>query len=127
MSVEVRLQLPDSIYFQARSMARVGERVEDILIEHLEWAFGPAEIDQEMVAMQREEVAYQKLEPYLLSKHRDHYVALFQGQVVDTDKQEEPLLARVMNDYPDEVVLVRQVTGRPISELRFPARRLIAV
>ena len=128
MSIEVTLQLPKSIYFQACLMAKAeDERVEDILIEHLEWAFGSAEVDEKVIAMQREEEAYEKLEPYLLTIHRGQYVALFQGQVVDTDQEEESLLARLMRNYPDEVVLVRQVTGQPSSELHFPARRLMAV
>ena len=49
--------------------------------------------------------------PTLLREYGKKYVAMRQGQIVDVDADEVALATRVCREYPDDYVLVRQVTS----------------
>lgn len=71
--------------------------------------------------MQREIVAYRAMHPQLRETHLGQHVALFQGQLVDSDQEFLALFLRIQKRYPDEVVLMREV--RPEAD---PVYRILS-
>ncbi len=59
--------------------------------------------------MDREIDAYEKMHPELTKKFLGQYVAIYDGQVIDVDNDRWELLARVDDNYPEEIVLIRKV------------------
>lgn len=80
-------------------------------------------VDPRRPAMLREVEAYYRLHPELRQKYRDQYVAIFQGKLVDHDSDPEALLERVLDQFPDQVVLQRKVEESPEVVLRFRSPR----
>jgi hypothetical protein len=126
MATQVTLTVPDTTYQQAKELAQMTSReVEEVLTEPILFAFPSFYMDEEMVAMQREEKAFDAMRAELLAKYPDQYVAVYQGVVVDHDADEIPLLTRLNQQYPDEVVLMRQVSPYPPKTLRIRSPRLV--
>ena len=70
--------------------------------------------------MQREAEAFAAMHADLLARYPDQYVAIYQGQLVDQDADQLALYTRVEQNYPHEVVLIRQV--RPEIEATYTVR-----
>ena len=64
--------------------------------------------DQDM-AMAREIAAYEAHHAALIAAYENQYVALYQGQVVDHDRDKQALRLRLDQKYPDTTILVRKV------------------
>jgi Family of unknown function (DUF5678) len=58
----------------------------------------------------RETKAFRLMHPQLLQKYAGQYVALHQGQLIDHDADQLTLYLRIDAQYPDEVILIKQVT-----------------
>ncbi len=71
-------------------------------------------------AFERERRAYDRLEKSLLEKYKGLYVAIRDGQVVDSDADEMTLVQRVYERFGYGPMYVRQV-GAPL-----PARRIFS-
>ena len=72
--------------------------------------------------MQREIAAYRSLHPKLVQSHLGHFVAIYQGQLVDADADPVALHQRISARYPGKVVLSRkvQVEADPVLQMRSP-------
>ena len=67
-------------------------------------------------AFERELSAMKAKLPALLREFGEKFVAIRQGEVVDSDTDEATLAMRVCSTYPDDYVLVRQVTDSGETE-----------
>ncbi|NKQ34506.1 MAG: hypothetical protein HF973_02700 [Chloroflexi bacterium] len=59
--------------------------------------------------MAREEAAYRAMHTELLAQYAGKYVAIYHGQLVDSDEDGAALYLRVRKQYPDEFVLITPV------------------
>ena len=74
--------------------------------------------------LQAEAQAFAQLHLQLVPHYLGQFVAIFEGQLVDNDKDFETLYLRIQKKYKDEVVLIRQVMAKPTIELHGPSPRL---
>ncbi|MCE7989556.1 MAG: hypothetical protein DYG89_51050 [Caldilinea sp. CFX5] len=58
----------------------------------------------------REMAAFRVLHPTLLQQYPKQYVAIRRGQLIDHDADQLALYLRLDEQYPDEVILIKQVT-----------------
>ncbi len=127
MSEQVNISIPQTLYRRVRELARVRKRpVDDVLetaITLAEAALVPA-VDEE-AAMAQEELAYRAMHAELMARYAGEYVAIYQEQLVDRDRDELALLRRLDAQYPNEVVLMKQVRPLPEPELCFRSPRLV--
>ena len=65
--------------------------------------------------LEREAHAFAEMHAELLAKFPGQYVAVHREQVIDHDSDQATLYLRVTDQYPDEIVLIRQV--RPELEM----------
>ena len=127
MAEQINISIPQTLYRRVRELARVQKRP---LPEVLETAITLAEAAQDPnddaeAAMTREEAAYRAMHTDLTARYAGEYVAIYQGQLIDHDRDELALLRRLDAQYPNEVVLMKQVRPLPEPELRFRSPRLV--
>ena len=75
--------------------------------------------------MEKEAAAYDAMREEMVEKYLGQYVAVFQGKVVDHDDDPGALVDRLDEQYPDDVVLVREVHEGPDRVLRMRSPRLV--
>ena len=70
----------------------------------------------------REVQAFTDMHAELVQQHLGQYVAVRQGKVVDFDESQLDLVLRIEERFPDEIILIRQVTSEPekIYTIRSP-------
>lgn len=120
----IRFDLPQTLYERVLRLAsRRNKDVTDVLEEALTLVERTYNTETEQMA--QEELAYQQLLPSLLAQHEGAYVAIYQGQLVDSDADETALLRRIEETYPDKVVLLRQVQAEAEPVLRFRSPRFV--
>ncbi len=68
--------------------------------------------------------AFEHKHPQLKSQYLGHYIAMHQGQVVDTDADYEALFLRIQEQFGDLTVLIRQVTETPAETYHFHGLRM---
>ena len=73
----------------------------------------------------QEQKAYEAMHPALWAKYPNQFVAIFGGKVVDRDQDEFALLQRRETNFPEQVVLIKQVTASPITTLYVRSPRLM--
>lgn len=125
MAEQVTITIPRTLYQRAHELARRhNQEVDDVLEAAITLAEASLTIapDQEAV-MAREETAYRAMHAELLVNYAGDYVAIHQGQLVDHDEDELALLHRLEEQYPDEVVLMKQVRPLPEPILHFRSPR----
>jgi len=66
-------------------------------------------VAQEDDAMDREIAAFEAQHQALIQQFLNHYVAIYEGQVLDHDMNQELLLERIDQNYPDASILIRKV------------------
>lgn len=117
----VTLTIPARVYREAAKEATATNRtIEQVLAEQLEGSLHPfpsIHVSPNRAAMVREAEAYQRLHPTLVQQLLGYYVAIYQGQVVDQDLNEDALLERRRRNYANKVVLVRRVEAEAEAEL----------
>lgn len=127
MTDQITITIPQQLYDRANQLARKHNQPVDAVLETAislaEAAMNPAAAAD--VAMAQEEAAYLTLHAMLIDQHAGDYVAIYRGQLIDHDRDELALLRRLDAQYPDEVVLMKQVRPLPEAELRFRSPRLI--
>ena len=128
MTTNVTLTIPQSLYRRAEQLAwQRNKDVIDVLDEAVTLAeFELDGLTPEEVAMEREEVTYRQLHPQLLAAYEAAFVAIFQGQLVDVDKNEIALLHRIKAQYPGKTVLIKQVRPLPESVLHFRSPKFVS-
>ncbi len=124
MEIPVTLLVPEPFYRQAETIATAGQKtVAQVLLEQL-IADSPLTtddlIDPEQAILAQEVVAYKALHPYLQKKYLGQWVAIHHNQLVDHDWDEEALIARLGEAFPEETILVRQVEAEPDREIYIP-------
>lgn len=72
-----------------------------------------------------EEAAFRRLLPSLIRHYANMFVAIHQQQLVDYDVDEAALLERIDIKYPNQVVLLRQVSDSPDLMLHFRSPRMV--
>lgn len=75
--------------------------------------------------MTQEEIAYRLLHAELLVQFEGKFVAIYRGQVIDSDSDQLALVRRVTESHPNQVVLIRQVLRIPEPELRLRSPRFV--
>ena len=60
--------------------------------------------------MNREFAAFEQMKPALLQSHKDKWVAIHNGELVDSDADDKLLLERVDSKFGDITMLVTRVT-----------------
>jgi len=83
-------------------------------------------IDPQQRQLQQEVYAYKALHPQLLAQHRGEWVAILDGRLIDHDLDEAGLMARLAEQHPDALPLVRLVEDEADRELSMPSFRLVA-
>ena len=98
--------LNDQIERQLTKVARDQAATPDELVEKAIRTYLHAEASQ---ILKRETLAFRALHAELLDKHPGEYVAIHQGQVIDHDPKLGEMYMRIDEQYPDEVILLKQV------------------
>lgn len=123
----VTLSLSPGLYHAAAQRAQETKRtIEEVLTEQLQVALQPfpsVHVSPQRAALLREAEAYRALHPTLVKTQLGRYVAVYQGQVVDQDEDEDALLERRRRNYPGQVVLIRLVETEAEPELHFRSSR----
>ena len=117
MTKQITLTVPASVYQRAEELAHSSHRpVNEVLREHIQWGLPRFHISKDSPAMEREVAAYEAMHAQLWEQYANQYVAVHQGSVVDHDNDKVALVMRIRKQYPNQVVLIRQV----LSELPKP-------
>jgi predicted metal-dependent hydrolase len=77
--------------------------------------------DQKLKA---EAQAFERMHPQWVRQHLGQFVAIHEGQIVDSDVDFETLFLRLQKRFADVPVLIRPVSTKPALELRAPSPRL---
>ena len=110
MTRQITLTVPDPVYRRAEELAHSSHRpVNEVLREHIQWGLPRFHISKDSPAMEREVAAYEAMHAQLWEQYANQYVGLHQGSVVDHDHDKVALLMRIRKQYPNQVVLIRQV------------------
>ena len=117
MSHTLTITIPDQAYRTAerraqRSQQTIEQAIAEQLIE-LSLVYPNPEPDPEQTMLMGEVQAYIALHPSLLQHYLGQWVAIYQGELVDHDWDEEALMLRRLQRFPEEAVLIRQV--EPLS------------
>ena len=125
MSTRVTLTIPDELYRQAQQVARLRERdVAEILAEAIVLEVEVAERARE-TAVDREEMAFQRLHPQLWQQYPGQYVAIYNGQLIDHDRDQITLFQRVKQKHPGEFIWIAPVYEKPIEEYVIRSPRFV--
>ena len=73
----------------------------------------------------REQQAFHRLLPELLRTHRDQYVAIHEGQVVDFGEDKPEVARRAYARFGYIPILVTLVSDRPSTPVRIPSPRVV--
>ncbi len=123
MQKELTLSVPEDIYREIERVAAETQRnVAAVALDTISLAFSPYPIHPDRALMQKEIAAYRSLHPELAQSHLGHFVAIYQGQLVDADPDPVALHQRISTRYPGKVVLSRkvQVEADPVLQMRSP-------
>jgi hypothetical protein len=82
-------------------------------------------ISPEHAQMRKEEAAFEAMKPRLIAEHDRQFVAVFNQKMVDHDENELALLNRINQNYPNDIVLIRQVLEQSEPALMFRSPYLI--
>lgn len=63
--------------------------------------------------LSKEIAAFDQMLPDLMKTHRNKWVAILKGKLVDSDDEEQTLTDRVLEKFGDRTMLIRQVTETP--------------
>lgn len=110
MAKQITLMVPDTVYQRAERLAHSSHRpVDEVLREHVQWGLPRFHISKDSSVMDREVAAYEAMHGQLWKQYPNQYVGVHQGEVVDYDSDKVTLLKRIRKQYPNKVVLIRQV------------------
>ena len=126
MGTKVTLTIPDYIYRQAEQIAHAERRpVTEVFNEALVQVFPAVHVNPGREQMEKEQAAFRRQHAQLMVDYPGEYVRLYQGRVVDHDVNQLALVMRINEKYPDEVVLIKQVTTEPDRVLHMRSPRLV--
>jgi len=126
MTVQITLDLPDSIYQYYQELAASRRcAIDHLLLEQISVIEPALAIHPQRALMEREVKAFEAMHDQLWQNYPEEYVALYAGKVVDHDRDEQALVARIEAQFPAEVVLIRQVLPTLPADLVFRSPRFI--
>lgn len=123
MQKELMLSIPEEIYRQIERVATETQRnVAAVALDTISLAFPLYPAHPDRAQMKKEIAAYHSLHSELRESHLGHFVAIYQGQLVDSDTDPIALHQRISTRYPGKVVLSRkvQVEAEPVLYMRSP-------
>ena len=124
--MKITLSVPQNVYQEASSIAHSNNRpVEEVLRESVRWFFPPFHVSEDTLLMDREVAKFEDMHAELWKQYPNQYIAMYQGQVIDDDHDLVTLALRIEEQYPDEVVLIRQVLPELPKPLMFRSPRLV--
>jgi predicted transcriptional regulator len=127
MSKELTITLPDDIYRQFENIAESSEQdVAEVVAEAAAANIPQLDVHPRWQEMEREEAAFRAMHEELLLKHRNQYVAIYQGKVIDHDEDFVEIIGRIDEAYPDDIVFISNVSAEPERTLRFRSPRLVS-
>jgi hypothetical protein len=107
--------IPQHLYERVQRIARRQYRdVNEVASEILEQSILPLENGLNTTPeREREKEAFHRLHGSLLKRYAGEYVAIYNGKMIDHDKDRTVLLNRIDTQYPDQFVLIRPVKSEP--------------
>lgn len=128
MSEQITITLSNEIYRQIAQQAtlnrqNISDVVHDVVVRTFTSQNTP--VNPARDKMLQEVEAYKKLHPALVKTHLGQFIAIFQGQLVDSDPDKQTLFFRIKENFPNQIVLQRQVMSEADPILRFRSPRLI--
>jgi hypothetical protein len=70
-------------------------------------------LEERREAIRRESAAFRAMHSQLLSTHFGQFVAIYRGQLVDQDIDQLALYRRLVRQYGDSPILIKQVNASP--------------
>lgn len=135
MQAQSTIDLPPDLYERVHRMAQhrhqpVPELIADALdlAEEIDTTDSYAEVinwSEPDEAVEREQTAYRLLHSSLLATYPNQYVAVFNGIVIDHDRDGAVLSTRIEQQYPDQFVLIRRVEQSTERVLYFRSPKII--
>jgi hypothetical protein len=126
MTTQILLSVPDTVYQQAEQIAQEEARpVGDVLNDALVQVFSAVHVSEERTLMQAQEAAFRTMHSELLHQFMGQHIAFCDGEVLDHDVDRIALLNRLDRDYPDRLVLVKQVLAEPERIFYIPSNRML--
>ena len=120
------LEIPAELYERIERLATVREMSVAYLLEDaLALVEEQPEIDADDAKMDLEEAAYASMHPELFEQYAGQYVAIHDGELVDTDPDEMALYFRIGKRFPDEIVLLKKVGEWPEPDLHIRSPRFL--
>lgn len=129
----VALEIEDRLLSQLERKARsenvdvqvLAQRaIQNYVLDDVDESDEVQHLDEAGQKMEQEIVAYRAMHPQLRETHLGQNVAVFQGQVVDSDSDFLTLFLRIQERYPDEVVMMREVRAEADPVYRVLSPRL---
>lgn len=118
------LEIPAELYERIERLAAVREESAAYVLEKaLAFVEDQPEIDDDDAKMDLEEAAYESIHSELFEKYAGQYVAIHNGQLVDTDPDEMALYFRINERYPNDIVLLKKVRVLPEPDLHYRSPR----
>lgn len=122
------IELPQEIYDAVCRQADAQQKSPDTLVA--EWVSVHLDVaktdkDEGLVAFEREIDAFERLKPTLLEKYVGQYVAIHQGEVVDSGENKLDVSRRVREQYGPASYYVELVTPDGPLTVRMPSPRVI--
>jgi predicted transcriptional regulator len=111
-TIELRPDLREQVEEAARLESRsVQEIVNEALAEYLQ--------TQDRAVIDREQKAFERMHAELLASHRDQWVAIHDGKLVDSAENISTLNARVRKNFGRKPILMTPVTDSPVRILHW--------
>ncbi len=135
MTIAITLRLPDQLYEQAKRLAEHRRQaLEKLLVDELaeiiaaqttivqppvSESLSPESTVEMDEAVERERNAYLALHPFLKKNFLGKHVAIYQGQLIDSDQDYDALYARINAKHPNVFVWLDTVSEEPIEIISF--------
>ena len=134
MTAQILVTLPDKVYQRVQWLAQARQQdVAEAIAEYLDATLPVAEPSRQAVAtiagqkavLAREKAAYIKMYPMLKEKYFGQHVAIYQGELIDSDTDYGQLYERIRERYPKEIVWLATVTEEPIETIIVRSPRFV--
>lgn len=135
MQAQSTIDLPPDLYERVHRMAQYRRQpVPELIADALDLAEEIAAIDsytkvtnwsEPDEAVEREQAAYRLLHSSLWTTYPNQYVAVFNGTVIDHDRDGAALSTRMEQQYPDQFVLIRRVEQSTERVLYFRSPKIV--
>ena len=128
MAEQITIIVSKEVYDQIENQAQkkqkaVAELVNDLVVT----VYAPKKmpVNGARAQMLKEIEAFNRLHPTLEKEHLGKFVAIFQEELIDVDSDKDALFSRIQSQYPEKVVLQRQVLREPNPKLNMRSPKII--